>query len=159
MPRQKDIPQPPSHTFSGFSRTHHIRESSFLMSNFSLWNHPFYCAVCHPDFKPELVFKIGPILVVHIKSYPPSLIMKKTVKLKRKKCWYLKRSALMHWTQRNKPQLFTKYGWWKNQGKPPKNIIFCDVGQKWSVLNVFLDFSETIQGCELGFFPCVQCIK
>ena len=31
------------------------------------WNHPFYCLFCRADFKTVFVFKIEPILVVHVK--------------------------------------------------------------------------------------------
>ena len=57
------------------------REMLILGAIFSLWNHPFYCAVCHPDFKTVFVFKIGPILVVQpIITPPPKMKNGKIVK-------------------------------------------------------------------------------
>ena len=46
-----------------------VGRESFIFEGaiFSLWNHPFYCAVCRPDLKTVFVFMIGPILLVRVK--------------------------------------------------------------------------------------------
>ena len=61
----------------------------------------------------------------------------------------------MRWTQRKKPELSTKYGFWKNQEKPPKITTFGNFGQKW-----FSWFFQKLFMVECyGFLLCVQCIK
>ena len=65
--------------------------------------HPFSCSILHPDLK----FSFG---IIFLTFYP---------------CWVtfwpphpLNRSVLMHWTQRDKPQLLAMSGFWKHQEKP-----------------------------------------
>ena len=66
----------------------------------------------------------------------------------------------MHWTQRKKPKLSSKYDLWKNQEKPPKITIFGDFGQKWSFVEVFPDFFQKPFFVEsYGFLRGDQCIK
>ena len=56
------------------------------------------------------------------------------------KCWGWSTLVLMHWPQRKKPQLLTKYGFWKNQERPSKIPIFAKTAKNEIFLKIFLNF-------------------
>ena len=56
------------------------------------------------------------------------------------------------WTQRRKPQLFKKYGFWKNLKIPHKITFFDQIRKNGNFWRYFLIFSEIVLGKDLGVF-------
>ena len=66
----------------------------------------------------------------------------------------------MHWMQRKKPRLFSKFGFWKNQENSSKMTLFVKFGQNRSFFGVFLDlFQKWYLAKRWGFLRWLQCIK